>query len=83
MRTNLKREVGGVNCVVAFYCRGHSWNPGMGKDKQTLQDIALISLVHIVMNHCTILPSVIVFQKENSRRLKVCPNSVSKGRGQN
>lgn len=59
--------VGGVKCVVAFHCKGHSWNLGMGKDKQMLRDIAVISLVPIVMDHCTILPSVIGLPK---RKLK-------------
>lgn len=53
----------GVNFMVAFHCKGHSWNPGMGKDKQMLWDIALISLVHVVVDHCTILLTVIGLPK--------------------
>lgn len=45
----------GVNFMVAFYYKGRGWNPSMGEDKQMLEDIALISLVHIVMDHCTTL----------------------------
>lgn len=42
----------GVNFMVAFHCKARGWTPGMGKDKQMLCDIALISLVHIVTAQC-------------------------------
>lgn len=58
----------GVNFMVAFCCKGHSWNPGMGKDKQMLWGIPLISLVHIVMDHCTKLQTVIGLPKGKLKR---------------
>ena len=76
--------VGGVNCVVALHCKGYSWNPGMGKDKRMLQDIALVGLVQIIMDHCTILLSVIGLPKSKLEGAQSLPQLVKeRGEGQN